>query len=300
LFKNLKKDPRWRDYVPDSATSLTPEEVKKIANAPIRNKRGKVNKEWLRDKVAAYEMIHMGWHPIDCLRWSWKSCEEVVGGVDPARGLNQPAIKVNMHATKRPGQRCRNYFVCGCQKKHDPDNDACEYGLIKRLVQELGEEKANETFFWTTKKKGMSWGLQGKQKKSKISESLERINQRVHVRLGRLTGDMGRKTFATLGKNFFLFDEDHLKEITHHKSSENFVKYLDPQFINTNAETLLSRVFQAYEQGRYLPPASTSVPHLLVEMGKKIEGLERVILLLACGADFKKAIIAHHQRKKLE
>ena len=146
-------------------------------------------------------MIHMGWHPVDCHRLDWTMCEEIPGGADPARGICQPCIKVNMRATKRPGQKARNYFCCGCQTKHDPDNDACEYGLVKRLVDSLGEDKANESLFWTTKDKGKNWGLQGKQKKTKISEALERINKRS---LDKLTGDMGRKTFVTLGKNFFL------------------------------------------------------------------------------------------------
>jgi len=293
------KDPRWRDYVPDAAGTLKPEEVKKIANSPIRDKHGVINKEWLRDKVAAMMLIHMGHHPVDCLRANWKSCEELVGGIDPARGLCQPCIKLNGRATKRPGQRCRWYFSCGCQKKHDEDNDNCEYGLLKKLVALLGDEMANESFFWTTKDKGKNWGLQGRQKKTKISEALQRINRRVGIRLGKLTGDMGRKTFCTLGKNFFLFHEDHLKTTSGHKTSENFVKYLDPQYVNVGAETLLSRVFQAYEQGNYLPPTTNSLPHLMVNMGEKIERLEKVLLLLACGADFKKILIAHHQKKQL-
>jgi len=286
-WKNLKKDPRWRDYVPDAATSLTQEEVKKIANAPIRDRHGNINKAWLRDKVAAFALIHCGWHPIDCHRTNWKNCKEVLGGIDPSRGLCQPCIKINMRATKRPGQRARNYFVCGCHNKHDLDNDSCEYGLVKKLIEDLGEEKANESLFWTTKDKGKNWGQQGKQKKGKISESLERINKRVRVRLGKLTGDMGRKTFVTLGKNFFLFPEDHLKEITHHQSNDNFIKYIDPQYINIGSETVMSRIFQAYEQGRYLPPTTNALPHMIVNLGERIDRLSQMFLLRAQGADVK-------------
>ena len=65
-------------------------------------------------------------------------------------------------------------------------------------------------------------------------------------------------------------------------------------------ELVLSRVFQAYEQGNYLPPTTNSLPHLMVNMGEKIERLEKVLLLIAFGADFKKILIAHHQKTQLE
>ena len=79
--------------------------------------------------------------------------------------------------------------------------------------------------------------------------------------------------------------EDHLKEITHHRTSENFVAYLDPEYVNTGAETVLSRVFQAFEQGRYEPPNTNSLPHMMVQLGEKLDSIGKLILLKALGAD---------------
>ena len=92
---------------------------------------------------------------------------------------------------------------------------------------------------------------------------------------------MGRKTFCTLGKEFLKFSEDELKQITHHKSSENFVKYLDSGYVNVQQETLVSRVFQRYEQGEYHPPVSGNVRLCLAHLGSKIDQISKLVCVLA-------------------
>jgi len=221
----------------------------------VKDRRGKVVKSWLRDKTAAFCMIHMGWHPEDCKRLKLPMCEEKEFECT-FTGIRKPCLQVNGVATKRPGQKVRNHFACGCEREHDPENFNCEFACVKKLISELGEKRATDSMFWCQREKGYEWSKdQGPQKKQKISESPQRINRREGVRPGkRLTGSMGRKTFVTLGKNFFLWTQDQLKETTHHKSVANLEKYIDPGYVNIGRETMISRVFQSYEQGRYHPP----------------------------------------------
>jgi hypothetical protein len=92
---------------------------------------------------------------------------------------------------------------------------------------------------------------------------------------------MGRKTFVTLGKNFFMFPEDELKETTHHLSTTNFIKYIDPRYVNIGRETIVSRVFQSYEQGHYKPPMSGNMLLAMAANNERLEKLTRVVCALA-------------------
>jgi len=282
-YKNLKKDKRWTSYMPNGAESMSEEEVKTIAKARVKDRRGRLRKDWLRDKVAAFALIHMGWHPVDCERAKLSNCEEKTFECNFS-GLQKPCLQVNGVATKRPGQVVRNFFTCGCQKKHDPNNVHCEYAMVKMLMEELGEDedgeqRAEKGLFWNHADLGFSWSdKQGLQHKTKIGAALQRINLREGVRPGeKLTGDMGRKTFVTLGRNFFLFPEQELRDKTHHKTAANFVKYIDPGYVNLSRETLVSRVFQSYEQGFYKPPMSGNVLLAIAEQNHKLKCLEDMI-----------------------
>ena len=281
-YKTLKKDKRWSGYSPNAAEALHQDEVRKIAASTIRDHRGRVRLDWLRQKVAAFSLIHMGWHPMDCFRANWTMCKEI----QPRHnGRICPAIQINGHATKRRGQAVRNYWACGCQNEHDEENDMCEYGLVKRLVASLGEDRANVSLFWTTNNGGFGWG-ETRQKKDTISGSIQKINKRVGVRPGaELTGNMGRKTFCTLGSYFFNFSEDELKKYTHHKTNENFIKYLDPTYVNAMRETLITRVFQQYEQGNYQPPLSNNLCLSLANVHEKLEKLTRLVFIVAAGGN---------------
>lgn len=110
--------------------------MKKLAAAPIKDNRGRLRLDWLRDKVAARSLVHMGWHPMDCHRAKWSKCKEVADD-------NCKAIQIDGKATKRPGQKVRNYWACGCTGMHDPENENCDYGLVTLLVRSLGEDRAN-------------------------------------------------------------------------------------------------------------------------------------------------------------
>ena len=276
-LKNLKKDKRWSEYQPNAAESLTEKEVKKIAQSKIRDKRGRVVNELLRDKVAAFSLIHMGFHPEDCVRANWTKCKRVTH--DDISGIRKQAIEIKGKATKRPGQKVRNHWACGCERHHNPENDMCELALVDKLVESLGEERANKSLFWNTNKGGYGWSdKQGPQKNGKISKSLQRINEREGIRPGaKLTGNMGRKTFVTLGSNFFLFPEPELKDKTHHKTTENLVAYLDPNYVNHGRATVVARVFQAYEQGRYIPPMTGNQTMILADIMHQMRGLKEVV-----------------------
>ena len=50
-FNTLKKDPQWKGYLPNAATSLKPDEVRSIARSSIRDKKNRVVNKLLRDKV---------------------------------------------------------------------------------------------------------------------------------------------------------------------------------------------------------------------------------------------------------
>ena len=77
----------------------------------------------------------------------------------------------------------------------------CELGLVNRLVESIGEERAKKSLFWNTNSGGYGWSdKQGPQKNNKISASLQRINLREGVRPGKkLTGNMGRSRSPKLG-----------------------------------------------------------------------------------------------------
>ena len=167
-YKNLAKDPRWTSYTPNGATSLTDKEVKTIAKARVRDRRGRIRLDWLRDKTAAFALIHCGWHPIDCKRAKLSNCEEKQFECH-FTGLTKPCLQVNGVATKRPGQTVRNFFTCGCEKQHDPTNFNCEFACVKKVVEELGEKKAKDGLFWNHTNRGFSWSEKQKlQEKTKI------------------------------------------------------------------------------------------------------------------------------------
>ena len=294
-YKNLAKDPRWTSYTPNGAQSLTEEEIKKIANARVRDKRGRIRKDWVRDKAAAFALIHMGWHPVDCKRLKLPMCEEKRVECQ-FTGLQKPCLQVNGVATKRPGQLVRNHFTCGCQKQHDPLNFNCEYAVVKKLIEELGD-RATEGLFWNHADRGFSWsGSQGLQEKTKIGQALQRINLREGVRPGEeLTGDMGRKTFVTLGRNFFLFPEQELRDKTHHKHATNFLKYIDPGYVNLGRETVVSRIFQSFEQGYYKPPMSGNVLLAITDQNQKLKYLEGII----CALGVKMGVITPNKELNL-
>ena len=231
---------------------------------------------WLREKVASYTLSHMGFHPIDAHRMK-SSNMEYIANVDERGRHPRPAIRVNGVATKRPGQKVRNYFVCGCPGPHDSDNDMCEYALADRLLNSLGKERSKRSLFWTTNSRGRGWGATP-QKKDTLAQCFQKINKRCGIAPGKqLRGDQGRKTFVTLGEHFFFFPRELMTKVTHHKQKKNLIKYIDSDYENIARETAPARMFQSYEQGHYVPPVCISVPHGLSRLEHKVNSLiERI------------------------
>ena len=90
---------------------------------------------------------------------------------------------------------------------------------------------------------------------------MERINKRVQFAPGKkITGNMGRKTFITLSRKFFNFADEKIKEESHHADHDAYMRYVDDDYINVEGQTLVSRTFQEFEQGRYVPPRPESFP----------------------------------------
>ena len=88
---------------------------------------------------------------------------------------------------------------------------------------------------------------------------------------------MGRKTFCTLGSGFFNFSEEELKKTTHHKTNQNFIKYLDPGYVNVPQEVFASKVFQRYEQGNWKPPLSGNTSLQLQLLTTMVQNLSSVV-----------------------
>ena len=277
-YKTLKKDPAWSAYSPDKAKSLSEKEVKRIAHYKIRDKKGNLVATKLRDKVGAFMLCHMGFHPEDCKRANLTKMTRL----RQTGPYNKETVKLDGVATKRPGTKVRNYWVCGChpQKPHDPNNDMCELALIDNLVESLGEDKAKENLFWTTNNRGMGWGAR-QQKKDTMAKCLQRINRDMGISPEEeWTGEMGRKTFATLGTKFFYFPQRLQMEVSHHETFHHFEGYIDPEYVNVSRETMPSRLIQYYEQGTLEPPAIASVPHGLALLHGELSELKTLVLQL--------------------
>ena len=133
------------------------------------------------------------------------------------------------------------------------------------------------SLFWGQNEGGFGWS-DAPQKKDTLALAINRINKRVGARPGvRITGNMRRKTFCTLGKDFFNFSEDELKKVTHHKSSESFLKYLDPEYVNVPQECFVSKVYQRYEQGTWAPPLSGNTSLVLADLTYKIDQMSGLL-----------------------
>ena len=70
-----------------------------------------------------------------------------------------------------------------------------------------------------------------------------------------------------------------MESVVHHKTLGNFNKYLDPEYINTARETIIPRLWQLFEQGKYTPPICASVPHSIAMLERKIEKIFKLVLV---------------------
>ena len=66
FLKSIKKTDRWRHYqTPNKGKSLTDDECQQLGTCPIRNQKGQIVLDWLRDKTIFMSLVHMGYHPKD-------------------------------------------------------------------------------------------------------------------------------------------------------------------------------------------------------------------------------------------
>ena len=89
------------------------------------------------DKVLEASFTRLGYHPKDCKEMKKSMMQDIPDNRE--NGYLRPIYRINGHKTKQPHIKCRNYFACGCKGNHDPDNQFCDYGNVKLLLEELPE-----------------------------------------------------------------------------------------------------------------------------------------------------------------
>jgi len=197
----------------------------------------------------------------------------------------KPYYIINGHKTKDAGKKVSNVVSCGCAHDHDEENWNCEYNLFHTLVTDLGVERSQQGIFHCTNKGGYGWSNRGQQKTETIGKSIQRINKRIQFApKKKCTGAMGRKTFITLSRKFFGFEDEKIKDESHHADHNAYMRYVDGGYMNVDSQTLISRTFQEFEQRRYLPPRPESFPRRVrnVEhnLGQLTESVDMLIKLL--------------------
>jgi len=180
-----------------------------------------------------------------------------------------------------------NMITCGCQGKHDPENDNCEYGMLTYLTDELGD-RANESLFWSCGGGGYRVANRPPMKEETIAKALERINKDTpgNVAPGeKLTGNMGRKTCVTLNMMEFCVGREATKRITHHTTEQNFKGYIDPQYVNSMNDAFVGRLWQMFGQGLYTPTITTSTPIHLQLLTDKVGQMCDALVVALSGGD---------------
>ena len=97
----------------------------------------------------------------------------------------------------------------------------------------------------------------------------------------KLTTDMARRTFCTLGSKYtrteehlvlFKLPAQQLMEVTHHRCPDQFQSYVvNAAWRDPEAEAHAARTFSLWAQGQYEPPITNSLPDTLGIMDKKHE-----------------------------
>ena len=222
-------------------------------------------------------MIRQGFHPVDCSRVKKKSLQHDPEFVD-RNLLKKPFYKINGVKTKQHGVKVVNLVSCGCEYDHNPKNENCAYTCFHTLVEELGDERLAHGLFHCTCNGGLEWSNRGTQKVETVSKSIQRINQRIQFAPGRkITGSMGRKTFITLSRDFFGFQDEKIKDESHHVDHDAYMRYVDGNYVNIGGKTLIGRTFQDWEQGRYVPPRPESFPRRVYNIENRLELLAQSI-----------------------
>ena len=222
VLKGLEREDKWREHKSEGAKPLPLEYVKKILMANVHDDKGDLDLRKLRNKTLASGLILCGWHQKD----AWEIMDQNVINLEDHHdrdGHHRPKFLFSdlCHNKRRKYKVC-NTIGCGCKETHLAKNSACPYNLLlwyqqvkeecdDRLTQRKAKLSRKERlkhfdenghlkdrhFFRSITKKGYEHRNMGQNAIRGVLEFW-----RVVEGLGkeRLTADMARKTFCTLGK----------------------------------------------------------------------------------------------------
>ena len=222
VLAGLKREEKWRNHTSLGAKPLSLAYVKKILMAPVHDHAGNLDLLHLRNKTLAACLILCGWHQKD----AWEIVDKNVINLEDHHdrdGHHRPKFLFSdlCHNKRRKYKVC-NTIGCGCKETHLPKNSACPYNLLlwyqqvkeecdDRLTQRKAKLSRKERlkhfdenghlkdrhFFRSITKKGYEHRNMGQNAIRGVFEYW-----RIVEGLGkeRLTADMARKTFCTLGK----------------------------------------------------------------------------------------------------
>ena len=281
VIKGLEKQKKWRDHKSNGAKPLPLDYVKSILCANIKDANDTIDLMKLRNKALASALLLCGWHPGD----AWKVPDKNVINLENFHdrdGHHRPKFLFNdLTHNKREQWKVYNTIGCGCKDQHDPKNEDCPYNVLLwysqtkeehdqqlmakksrisrkerlRHFDELGHLSDRNFFRSITKKSGRfehrNMGL------GAIRGVLE--YWRVELGLGdlKLTTDMARKTFCTLGVKcarkimaHFKIPDQQLMDVTHHRSPDQFQCYVvNASWRDPEAEAHAGRTFSLFAQG---------------------------------------------------
>ena len=315
-LKGIKNSNRWRGNARAGARPLHPDEVRKIMQAPINNL------DDLRHKITAHCFFHMGFHKIDIYRLRDSMLEDHPH-YKHRDGLLKPKIIIRGIHNKRPGISVRNIVACGCDGNHKPDNAYCEYAIWKlymKTKQRCDDEYQRDNFkrMNNTKKAahfvGGKMGDEGILKEinflrdvnktkdkyfhrnmgaSEIANSLQYWNIKLSLRKDeKLTSDMARKTFCTLGEKFFKFDRKALRSISHHLTEDNFEVYVCEDYEDWEEESHVTETMQKWAQEKYTPPVHTTAPVMLSNITQSLKLQNKLTMRLMAMVQHQQMILA--------
>ena len=228
VLKGLEHEKKWRDHQSQGAKPLPLEFVKKILLAKVHDDKGDLDLRKLRNKALASALILCGWHPKD----AWEIKDKNVINLEDFHdrdGHHRPKFLFNGLHNKRQKWKVCNTIGCGCKRTHMPKNTACPYNLLLWYQQakdefddRLRERKSklcrkerlrhfdenghltDRKFFRSITKNGGCSSSELHEHRNMGQTAIRGVLEYWRPILGlgneRLTTDMARKTFCTLGK----------------------------------------------------------------------------------------------------
>jgi hypothetical protein len=105
------------------------------------------------------------------------------------------------------------------------------------------------TWFFRSYSKGSNSYTHGRIGETEIRGVFKYWNARLNLGLPKATSDMARKTFCTLGSNFFHFPDNELMKISHHETLKQFKKYvLEAPWEDLEQDCHIGRTFRVFER----------------------------------------------------